>query len=80
MNIQEALPIFERQKIIGKPREDRALHESGIAAMDAAISDQKNYGANVVQCVGCGFVSSELLTINGCPNCGVDELTTEIDA
>jgi len=80
MNIQEAIPIFQRQRAIGKTSSKRVLHESGVKAIEAAISDQKNYGANVVQCAGCGFVASELLTINGCPNCGVDDLTTEINA
>ena len=80
MNVKEALPIFERQKLIGKTRSNRALHPSGLAAMEAAISDQNNQEVQVVQCLGCGFVASVALTINGCPNCGVDDLTTEINA
>lgn len=80
MNVQQAIPIFERQKTIGKTGPDRVLHPSGLAAIEAAMADVNNQEVQVLQCAGCGFVFSMALSINGCPNCGVDDTTTEINA
>lgn len=78
MTIQEARQILKTQILLEKTPKGRALNQKAILTLDAALADEKNYGNEVVQCLGCGFVGSILLVETGCPNCGIVDLTTEI--
>ena len=78
MNVEQALTMLQTQKAIGRTPSGRPIHKHAIEALDSAILDVKNYGNEVVQCKSCGFVISILLTETGCPNCGIEELTTNV--
>lgn len=79
MKISEALKIIKRQMILGKTPKGRPMTDIAKSTMDAVVEDQKNYHNDVIQCLGCGYVTSILLTSDGCPNCGILDMTTEID-
>lgn len=78
MNIEQSKSILTRQVISKRTPKGRPIHEGAIEALNATLKDSKNYGNEVVQCESCGFVISILLTQNGCPNCGIEELSTKI--
>lgn len=79
MKINEAIQILNRQSVLGRTPKGRHLTDIAKSAIEAVIEDQKNYANDVIQCLGCGYVTSILLTSNGCPNCGVEDLTSTID-
>jgi hypothetical protein len=82
MKIQEAKDILIQEQFSKKTVKwkglQRDLTEYALECISATLQDQKNYNQDVVQCKGCGFVISSLLTTDGCPNCGVDDLSLEI--
>lgn len=78
MNIEQAKTTLMRQKISLRTPFGRPIHEVAQEALNATIEDDKNYSNEAVQCKSCGFVISILLTQNGCPNCGVEELSSNI--
>jgi len=78
MNIEQSKPILERQRIAKRTPIGRPIQERAMEAIEAALNDVNNYGSEVVQCESCGFIISILLTENGCPNCGIEQLTTNI--
>lgn len=79
MKIQEAIEILKTQIVIGRTPRSRPITQVARNTVDAVISDEKNYHNEAVQCLGCGYVTSILLTSNGCPNCGVVDMTTDIE-
>jgi rubrerythrin len=78
MNIKQAKPILMRQRVVKRTPFGRPIHEKALDALDATLQDEDNYGSETVQCESCGFIISILLTENGCPNCGIEELRTNI--
>ena len=78
MNIEQAQQILSRQKISKRTPFGRPIHDRAIEGIDAVLADTGNYGSDIVQCESCGFAISILLTETGCPNCGIEELTTNI--
>lgn len=78
MNIEQALKILFNERIMKRTPFGRPIHDRAIEGVEATETDQKNYGSEAVQCKSCGFVISILLTETGCPNCGIEELTTNI--
>jgi len=78
MNIDQARKIIKTQIELGRTPEGRPLTKEAILNLDAALSDEKNLGNDVVQCIGCGMVASILLVEDGCPNCGCVDLKTNI--
>jgi len=78
MNISDTIPILKMEQILGRTPRGRAISEYAVETLNAAISDEKNHGSNVVECMGCGFVISSLLIEDGCPNCGAIDLTENI--
>jgi len=78
MNIDQARKIIKTQIELERTPEDRPLSKEAILNLDAALSDEKNLGNDVVQCIGCGMVASILLVENGCTNCGCVDLKTDI--
>ena len=79
MNISEAMAVLNVEKTLGRTPSGRPLSEYAKETIMAAIEDEKNHSTNVVQCLGCGFITSSLLTSEGCPNCGVLDLTFDIE-
>ena len=78
MNIEQANKILNRQWISNRTPFGRPINSRAIDGLEAVFDDVDNHGSEVVQCASCGFVISILLTENGCPNCGIEELTTNI--
>jgi rubrerythrin len=81
MTVKDAYNILKTQLLMGKTPKGRVLKEEASKSLDANLADvmnDKNAEVEVVQCSGCGFVVSMLLVVDGCPNCGVVDLTTEI--
>jgi len=78
MNIDQAKTILVKQQAVSRTPFGRPIHERALEAIDSALQDVNNYGMKAVQCESCGFVISILLTETGCPNCGVEELRTNI--
>lgn len=78
MNIEQSKTVLNRQMISKRTPFGRPIQEKAVAALESTLQDESNYGNEVVQCESCGFVISILLTPNGCPNCGIEELRTNI--
>jgi hypothetical protein len=78
VNIEQAQLILSREKAVKRTPYGRPIHDVAIDGLESTLDDVKNYDNEVVQCESCGFVVSILLTENGCPNCGIEELTTNI--
>jgi hypothetical protein len=78
MNIEQARSILKTQIELEKTPTGRPITKDAILHLDASLSDEKNFGNDVIQCLGCGMVSSILLVETGCPNCGCVDLKTEI--
>jgi len=79
MNIEQAQQILKREMVSKRTPKGRPIQEKALDAVSATLEDEQNYGVDVVQCKSCGFVISMLLTENGCPNCGIEELKTNIE-
>jgi len=79
MNIDQAQPIISKQLASKRTPFGRQINDVAIEALNATLQDTANNGSDAVQCKSCGFVISILLTETGCPNCGVEELTTNIN-
>ena len=78
MNITEATDILNNEYRDGKTPVGRPLTEFAKKSVKTALEDVKNQHMDVVKCLGCGFVNSILLTADGCSNCGVIDMSTEI--
>ena len=78
MKIQEVLNTLNTEIILGRTPSGRLLTDSGESAIDACISDQKNYMSEAILCMNCGYVGSSLLVPSGCPNCKGLDMTTLI--
>jgi len=78
MNIDQARQIIKTEIELERTPEGRPLTKEAILNLDASLSDEKNLGNDVVQCIGCGMVASILLVEDGCSNCGCLDLKTNI--
>jgi len=78
MNIQESLETMKAQRVFKRTPCGRPTTEFAIKALEAAISDEKNYGVEAVKCTNCCIIQSSLLVPEGCSNCGAKDLTYEI--
>lgn len=78
MNILESKSILERQLLSKRTPGGRPITEYAMDSLQSCLEDEKNYNSQVVQCESCQFVISVNLTIDGCPNCGVEQLTTNV--
>lgn len=78
MNIGQAHSIMKTQIETERTKTGRPLTHEAVLTLDAALSDEKNFGNEVVECIGCAMVTSILITENGCPNCGCLDLDTNI--
>ena len=84
MNISEAIDILTKERFSKKAPKwknlERDLNQFAVECIDAALQDAHagQTDVSVVQCKGCGFIISSLLTNQGCPNCGIDDLTEDI--
>jgi len=78
MNISEAKQILKTQIELERTPTGRPITAEAVRNLDASLVDEKNYGNDVIQCKGCGFVASILLVESGCPNCGCVDLKTDI--
>jgi len=78
MNISEAINTLNAEKEFRRTPTGRSLTEVAIENIEAALEDKKNYGAEVVKCLGCGFIISSLLTPSGCPNCNSKDMSRDV--
>tara|TARA_R110000824_G_scaffold12226_7_gene53582 strand:- start:13835 stop:14110 length:276 start_codon:yes stop_codon:yes gene_type:complete len=82
MITQEAIDILVVQKDTGKTPIGRPLTELAVNAIDATIEDLnqgKNVNQYIVQCKGCGYINTILLTSGGCLNCGVGDMEMNVN-
>jgi|APSaa5957512493_1039668.scaffolds.fasta_scaffold252930_1 hypothetical protein len=79
MNIGQMYDVFKKQIEVEKTPSGRPLTKEAILNLDAALSDEKNYKNEAVNCVCCGMVQSILLVENGCANCGCLDIDANID-
>ena len=80
MQISEALQVFHMEKALARTPWGRPMNEYAVQVIEAAISDEKNHNSDVAQCLGCGLAMSSLTTSDGCPNCGVLDLTLDVES
>ena len=84
MKISQAIDILTKERFSKKAPKwkglERDLNEVALQCIDATLQDAQKgqIDTEVVQCKGCGFIVSSLLTNQGCPNCGIDDLTENI--
>lgn len=78
MKISDAIDILTKEQLFGRTPKGRSMSDFAKESVRATLEDQKNYESDVVQCLGCGFIVSSLLVTDGCPNCGVIDLTENI--
>jgi len=78
MKISEGLDILNKEIKLARTPYGRPLGEFAIESINTVISDTKNHGSNLVKCLGCGLITSSLLTSEGCPNCNVEEFDLNI--
>lgn len=78
MNISEIVPTLKAEQALKKTPCGRPITEYAISAIDAALSDEKNYEAPAIKCLNCCIIMSSLLVPEGCVNCGGKDLTTDI--
>jgi len=79
MKIQEGLDILKKEAALARTPYGRPLEDFAVESINAVIGDTKNHNSDLVKCLGCGLVISVLLSSNRCVNCGVEELTLEIE-
>jgi len=76
LQIQDVLDTLRAEMILERTPSGRLLTGDGRSAIEACVSDEKNYMSDAVLCRNCGFVGSILLVPEGCPNCkGLDMIT-----
>lgn len=74
MKIADSIDLLRAEMVLEKTPTGRSLTEYAKEILESTIKDEKNYGSELTECLGCHFVASILLTSNGCPNCGVEDL------
>lgn len=79
MKIRDGIEILKSEKILGRTVKAWPLSEYAQEIAEATLSDQKNHENDLIQCLNCGFIFSSLLSSDGCPNCGVIDLTLDIE-
>ena len=82
MTILEAIPILRRESVLERTPSGRSITEYALACISEVLKDasnQHNQHSNVIQCMGCNYIISELLSSDGCPNCGVETFQTKIN-
>lgn len=79
MKISDGIEILKAEYLLGRTPKGRPLSEYAKDSVSAVLQDTENYESDLTQCTGCGFVGSILLTSSGCPNCGVEDLTLNIE-
>ena len=79
MNIEQVQDILRQELALERTPKGRPISELGKNAIEAVLSDEKNYGVMAVKCLNCGMVFSSVLSHNGCPNCGGMDLTANLD-
>ena len=79
MQIQNVLDTLRAEMVLERTPSGRLLTESGMGAVVACVSDQKNHGSDAILCLNCGFIGSILLVPEGCPNCNGLDMTTSIE-
>jgi hypothetical protein len=78
MKILEGLDILKKEAALARTPSGRPLENFAVESIQAVIGDTKNHNNDLVKCLGCGLIISILLTSEGCPNCNVEEFSTEI--
>ena len=78
MKISDFIEILEREKVLNRTPKGRPISEFAKEAVEATLQDKKNYEMDVIQCLGCGLIVSSLLVSEGCPNCGVIDMTLNV--
>ena len=79
MKIQEGIEILKAEKVLKRTPDGRPLTEYALSVIDATLADTKNYDNDLSRCLGCGMVASILLSSQGCSDCGVLDLTIEVE-
>ena len=78
MIIEEALDTLKTEQALKRTPSGRPITDYGAETIAAAISDEKNWGAQVKKCLNCCIIVSSLLVPRGCPNCGSKDMREDI--
>jgi len=79
MKISDALDILKIEKILKRTPCGRPITEYALNAIEATLSDTKNYNSDALSCSNCCIILSSLLFEAGCKNCGGHDTTKNID-
>ena len=79
MKIKDGIEILKAEKTLGRTPKAWPLSEYAQEVIEATLLDQKNYESDLTQCLNCAFTFSSLLSSDGCPNCGVSDLTLNVE-
>jgi Zn finger protein HypA/HybF involved in hydrogenase expression len=74
MKIIDNIDLLRAEMVLERTPTGRALTEYAKEIVESTIKDEKNYENELTECLGCHFIASILLTSDGCPNCGVEDL------
>lgn len=78
MRIVDVLSTLKAERLLKKTPSGRPLTEYAVEAIEASLSDEKNWGSDAISCLNCCIICSSLLMPDGCVNCGGHDLTTDI--
>jgi len=78
MKIQDGLTTLCRQLVIQGTPKGRPITAYAIESLQSVMQDTKNHQNELAACLGCGFVNSILLFEDGCPNCNVIDIKTDL--
>lgn len=79
MGIGEFQSVLDMQMLLGRTPRGHTLSDYAKQTLNAVLNDTQNQSANVLECLNCGFIFSELLSNKGCPNCGGQDLDANLN-
>ena len=78
MKVSDTILTLKAQSNFERTQTGRSVSKKAIDVIDAILSDEKNWETSAIKCLNCSIILSTILTGGGCPNCGAEDLTTEI--
>ena len=78
MKVSDTILTLKAQRNFERTSSGRSVTSKGLSVIDAILSDEKNWETSAIKCLNCSIILSTILTGGGCPNCGAEDLTTDI--
>lgn len=70
MKINDSINLINTQIKLLKTPKGRPITDYALKCLQSMVSDTNNQDINVLTCLNCGLLISNLLIEKGCPNCG----------